>query len=80
MNELAVAVDGFIERTLLDDDPRFWPCFFELSHINASRAAATLAEGARSAASRRSQGALPSRSQSLQTQLRPQDADRAAFR
>ena len=31
-------------RALLDDDPRFWPCFFELSHINASRAAATLAE------------------------------------
>jgi CRP-like cAMP-binding protein len=31
-------------RTVLSEEPAFWYCFFELSHMNASQAAATLAE------------------------------------
>ncbi len=31
-------------RALLEEEPAYWYCFFELSHINATRAVATLAE------------------------------------
>ncbi len=31
-------------KALLRDEPQFWYCFFELNHLNAARAVATLAE------------------------------------